>query len=146
VNSAAEALSYVAALDDLYRRVAAQPSDWTEREFAAWLEDLAGQYPEGIDRATARWIRRAVRQAAKLARYWSARPAAERPGDWRSAVDEALGSPGWAPSLEVARSGLEQHPDSELFDLVAARFRVVQFRPWLDGIGYEEWLASRPSP
>lgn len=141
MTSAGATLALVAALDDLYRRVVADPAAWSEPELAAWLEDLAGQHPEGIDRAAARHVRRAARQAAKLARFWRARP--DRPTDWRSAVDEALGSPAWAPTLELARLGLESDPDPELYEVVAARFRVVHFRPWLDGIGYEEWLAGR---
>jgi hypothetical protein len=100
---------------------------------------------EEVPRPVARELRRGSRQARKLARYWEGAAAGGRrvPDDWRGAVDEALGGRGWAPSLEVARHGLAAAPSPELFEEVKARFRVVHFRPWMEGLGYDEWLAQQ---
>ena len=62
--------------------------------------------------------------------------------DWRSRVDIAVGVPGWRPTLELAQIGLEAEPSEALFDEVAARFRVVHSRPFMDGIDYEAWSAA----
>lgn len=142
MTSAAAALTCVADLDDLYQRVVEAPDTWDAPALAGWMEDFGSQRAEELDRNTARSVRRAVRQAAKLARYWGARPDA-RHEDWQSAVDEALGSPGWTPSLDIARQALDAHPDPELYELVAQRFRVVYFQPWMDGMTFETWLAER---
>ncbi len=66
-----------------------------------------------------------------------------RPADWRQAVDAALGSRGWEPSLAVARLGLEREPSPALFEEVRRRWPQVHFAPWLEGVGYDEWRANR---
>ncbi len=138
--TAAEALSLVASIDRLYEAVASDPGSWDEPALAMWIEDVVGARDEPPDRGAVRLLRRSVRQARKLARYWED---ASPPADWRSAVDEALGSPGWEPTLSLARDGLDSEPTEELFELVRDRFRVVHFQTWSDGVEYEEWLAQR---
>ena len=138
--SAAAALGLVDAIDRLYETVVSDPGSWDEPALGLWLEDLATGREEPLDRTAARSVRRSVRQARKLARYWED---GDPPADWRSAVDEALGSPGWEPTLTLAQTALDDDPTLELFELVRDRFRVVHFQPWADGVGYEEWLAGR---
>ena len=85
-----------------------------------------------------------ARLAGRLARYWADPGRVERlPADWRQAVDAALGSTGWEPSLEVARMGLEAEPSPALFDEVRRRWPQVRFAPWMEGVTYQEWLAAR---
>lgn len=138
--TAGEALSLVESIDSLYQAVVADPGEWDEASLAMWMEDLVGSRADPVDRDAARSVRKSLRQARKLARYWTERIP---PLDWRSAVDEALGSPGWEPTLALARGGLDDDPTEELFDLVRDRFRVVHFQPWADGVAYEEWLGQR---
>jgi hypothetical protein len=137
-------LGVVAAMDALLERAAATPSSCDDELLAAWLQETLGALEPPVERALAREVRRAARLAGRLARYWAdpAR-AAQRPADWRQAVDAALGSTGWEPSLEVARLGLEQAPSPALFEEVRRRWRQVHFAPWQEGVTYEEWLAGR---
>ncbi len=139
----ADVLPLLAEFDGLYQAVASDPGSWDDSAFASWVDDVQHAHPQVADRAVAREVRRLLRQAAKLARYWTV-PGVAAPPNWRSAVDGALGGPGWAPSLAIAQLGLERRPDPELFDEVKARFRVVKFQPWLEGVDYAAWLASRP--
>lgn len=127
------------AVDELYRAVVTDPFAWDDEAFGAWIAELAGTSTPP-DRETARWLRRAVTQARKLARFWSS-PMAEahrRETDWRARVDVAAGPPAWRPTWELARAALEADPDEERFRQAEERFRLVHLRPWLDG-GYEEW-------
>ena len=97
-----------------------------------------------MDKAVAREVRRVARLAGRLGRYWSDPDRAGRlPADWRQAVDAALGSTGWEPSLEVARRGLEQEPSAALFEEVRSRWPQVHFAPWQEGVTYREWLSAR---
>lgn len=133
-------LGIIASLDRLYEAVVGDPTAWDDAAFAAWLDDFqAGMEPP--PKAVAREVRRAVRNARRLARFWSERATAS--GDWRSAVDVALGGRGWEPTLALARLGLEEAPSPELFAEAKRRFQVVHFRPWLEGVGFDEWLAGR---
>ena len=110
----------------------------------AWLQDLLGGLEPPVDKALAREVRRAARLAGRLARYWAGPGAGPRlPADWRQAVDAALGSTGWEPSLEVARLGLAQDPSPALFEEVRQRWRQVHFAPWMEGVTYQEWLSAR---
>ncbi len=135
-------LRLIAALDRLYEDVVADPASWDDGAFAGWLEGLEAEI-EPPSKAEAREVRRAVRHARRLARFWSQRPNA--PADWRSAVDMALGGRGWEPTLALARLGLEASPSAELFTEAKRRFQVAHFSPWQEGVDYEEWLAGRPA-
>lgn len=138
------ALAVVAAMDDLYRRAAAEPDAASEEMLAGWLEEVLVTLPAPVDKELARRVRRAARLAGRLGRYWADPDrAAHRPADWRQAVDAALGSRGWEPSLEVARLGLEAEPSPALFEEVRRRWPQVHFSPWMEGMGYEEWLRGR---
>ncbi|HUU61072.1 MAG TPA: hypothetical protein VMX37_01625 [Acidimicrobiia bacterium] len=137
-------LRVVAAMDSLYERAAADPAAGGDEFLAAWLEEVLGALPPPVDKELARQVRRAARLGGRLARYWAdPERAPRRPADWRQAVDAALGSRGWEPSLEVARRGLEVEPSPALFEEVRRRWRQVHFAPWMEGVAYEEWAQSR---
>jgi len=131
----------VRAVDELYRRVVTEPGSWNDDAFAAWIEGVADLRP---GREEARQLRRAVRAARKLARFWASGAAAPFAGeeDWRARVDLALGAPAWRPTLELARIALDAAPDPEVFAEVQARFRLVHHAPWLEGVEYAEWIAT----
>lgn len=136
-------LGLLAAMDALYEQAADDPAAGSAESLAAWLEEvLAGMGP--TDRELARELRRAARLAGRLARYWAdPAQAAHRPADWRQAVDGALGSRGWEPSLHVARLGLAREPSPALFEEVRRRWPQVHFAPWLEGMSYSDWLRDR---
>ncbi|MFH1331231.1 MAG: hypothetical protein ABIJ48_11335 [Actinomycetota bacterium] len=137
-------LGLVAAIDALYERTAADPAASGDESLGAWLQDTLGGLEPPVDKALAREVRRAARLAGRLARYWAdPERASSLPADWRQAVDAALGSTGWEPSLEVARLGLSQEPSAALFEEVRQRWRQVHFAPWMEGVAYQEWLAAR---
>jgi hypothetical protein len=128
------------AVDDLYRRVVDDPGSWRAGDFAEWAEEVGASAPT---REQLRLLRRCLRVAEKLQRYWADPPTTATAADWRSRVDIAVGVPGWRPTLELAQIGLETEPSEALFDQVAARFRVVHSRPFMDGMDYEAWSAAR---
>jgi len=137
-------LAVIAAVDALFERVAADPAACGEELLDTWLADTLGSLEPPVDRALAKEARRAARLAGRLGRYWSDPGRASRlPADWRQAVDEALGTTGWEPSLEAARIGLEREPSPALFEEVRRRWPQVHFSPWMEGVTYREWLAAR---
>ena len=139
-----EHLGVVAAMDALLARVAGDPAACSEELLGAWLQETLGSLEPPVDKAVAREVRRVARLAGRLGRYWSDPDRAGRlPADWRQAVDAALGSTGWEPSLEVARIGLEQEPSAALFEEVRSRWPQVHFAPWQEGVTYQEWLSAR---
>ena len=111
-----------------------------ERLLAEWAETVAES--TGNDREQAKVVRRAIRTARKLARYWAEHDAATLP-DWRNGVDEALGGRGWQAQLDSLRIALEQAPDPDLFDLVKTHHRIVHFSEWMEDVNFEEWLEGR---
>jgi hypothetical protein len=137
-------LGVIAAMDALFERVVGDPASCGDELLSAWLQDaLAGLEPP-VDKALAREVRKAARLAGRLARFWSDPDRSSRlPAEWQQAVDAALGSTGWEPSLEVARMGLDAEPSAALFDEVRRRWRQVRFAPWLEGVTYQEWLSAR---
>lgn len=137
-------LRVVAAIDALFERAAADPSAGADEFLAAWLEEVLVAVGTPVEKELARQVRRAARLGSRLARYWGdPERAPRRPADWRQAVDAALGSRGWEPSLEVARRGLEMEPSPALFEEVRRRWRQVHFAPWMEGVTYQEWLRER---
>jgi len=137
-------LGVVAAMDDLFRRAAAEPAAVGDEMLASWLEEVLGALPPPVDKEVARQVRRAARLAGRLGRYWADPDRApHRPADWRQAVDAALGSRGWEPSLEVARRGLEEEPSAALFEEVRRRWPQVNFAPWMEGVAFSDWLRER---
>ena len=129
-------MSLAASVDELYRRAVLEPGEIDDHGLAGWLEEaaLGGR----VDRAAARALRKAARNAARLARYWADRDPAALP-DWRNGVDEVLGASGWRPQLDLATAGLEAAPSPEAFEEVKRRFRAVHFAEWMEGLSFEEW-------
>lgn len=129
------------AIDGLYESAVSAPERWNDEAFADWAASVASDLP-GIDRDSARELRRAVRLAMKLQRFWSSSDAAAHAGesDWRARVDLAVGAPAWRPTLALARLMFEAHPSEETFTEVGDRFRLVNNQPWMDGATYAEWV------
>ena len=120
------------------------PAGVRDGDLLSWVGEALTALEPPVDRRVAGEARRVARLARRLAGFWSdPERIGRRPGDWRSGVDEALGSRGWQPTLDVIRIGLETDPSPELFDEMQFRFSMVHFRPWLEGIDYESYLASR---
>ena len=136
-------MSVIESLDSIYERVIADP-DVRESDLLSWVNEALYSLERPVDKRITREARRIARLGRRLAEFWS-RPEMQgkAPEDWRSAVDEALGSRGWQPTLDIIRFGLETNPTSELFDEMQYRFAVVHFRPWLEGIDFESYMASR---
>jgi hypothetical protein len=137
-------LALVQALDGIYEQVVADPAGVREGDLVSSAGEALSVMEPPVDRRIAREVRRVVRLARRLAEFWSEPDRAERmPADWRSAVDEALGSRGWQPTLEIVRLGLDGDPSPELFEETRYRFAIVHFRPWMEDVTYEEYLESR---
>ncbi len=141
--SAGRYLGLLASVDDLYRAVVTEPEGWTEQAFADWAGDVLGDVAD-LPRPAHRELRRCLQAARKLRGFWAS-PQAPSPGDgdWRSLVDVGLGARAWRPTLELARIGLDEVPDPELFDEVKNRFRVVHSERWMEGVDFAAWLAAR---
>lgn len=132
------ALDAVELVDALYRRAIETPDEIDDASLAEWMEDAFAAV--GHQREQAKPLRVAVRFARKLAARFGA-GVAHLP-DWRNGVDEALGSRGWEPQLDLVRHGLAAAPNAELFAAMKARHRAVHFNEWMEGVEYEEWRAS----
>ena len=132
--------SFAVGIDDLYRRAVEHPEEIDEPLLTEWAGSAAETTRH--DRDQAKVVRRAIRTARKLARYWIEHDPSALP-DWRNGVDEALGGRGWQAQLDTLRFSLDQTPDPEVFELIKERHRVVHFNEWMEGVTYEEWLESR---
>ena len=130
-------LALLREMDDLYASVTLEPGSWDDAAFADWVE-ARSQDAATLDREAVKIVKRAVRRSLRLQRYWLAKQTG--PEDWRMRVDEALGSAGWRPGLDLAEWGMRTHPDPELFEELGRRFRATNFRPL--PLSYEEWLAQ----
>lgn len=129
------------AVDRLYRRAVTAPSELDDAALAQWMEDVALAWEGGADKLVVRALRRAARNARRLAGYWASgdRDPARLP-DWRSGVDEVLGGAGWRPHLDLARHRLAADPSPASFGAVKDWFRAVHFAEWMEGVPYEEWV------
>lgn len=134
------ALDAVELVDALYRRAIETPSAIDDSSLAEWMEEAFAAVSHDRDQAKA--LRAAVRFSRKLATRFAA--AASHLPDWRNGVDEALGSRGWEPQLDLVRHALSSAPSPELFAAMKERHRAVHFNEWMEGVAYEEWLAERP--
>jgi hypothetical protein len=132
-------LSVVPLSEDLFRRAVTEPDAIDDRTLEDWMAEAAAAAGEPLSKGTARAMRRCVRDARKLAGYWSERDAASLP-DWRNGVDEALGSRGWEPLLDLAREALDADPTPEAFEEVKRLHRTVHFTPWMEGVAFEEFV------
>lgn len=138
-------LGLLSAIDSLYTRVIADPAAWGGQALGEWLEEILGSLDPPVDRTLATGMRRAARCAFRLVNHWGdPQRAGKAPVAWQGAVDAALGSRGWEPSLMVARRGLEVEPSLELFEEVRRLHRMVHLQPWMEGTSYLQWLASQP--
>lgn len=133
-------LRLLASLDGIYERVVSDPAKVRDADLLSWASEAMSVLDPPVDRKIAREVRRVVRLARHLSAFWAERTP---PEDWRSAVDAALGSRGWQPTLDLARWALEESPSAELFEEVRFRFAIVHFRPWMEGVAYEQYLADR---
>lgn len=134
-------LSLAAAVDDLYCDVVMGPDQWGDEAYSEWMASLTVD-SASIDRLTARSLRRAVRIATKLQRFWGS-PEAERyrsEESWEARVDIAIGIPAWRPALELAEQELEASPSLEGFEDVRRRFRTVNGMTWMEGVEYDAWM------
>jgi len=136
-------LRLLAVLDRLYEGAVTDPSTWTEQVIAEAAAEAMNDLEVPPPKSIARPFRVGTRRARRLSDYWADKGSSALP-DWRSGVDEALGSRGWEPMLDLAMAGLDAEPSAELFEEVQARFRLVHFQPWQEGVSFEEWMASRP--
>lgn len=137
MTTAGAVLSLLTEIDDLYASVTLKPDAWDDAGFAEWMEARSFNM-ERLDREAVKIVQRAVRRSQRLQRYWVEK--GEGPADWRMRVDEALGSAGWRPGLDLAEWGMRADPDPELFDELGRRFRATNFRPL--SVSYDEWLAD----
>ncbi len=131
-----------AMVDDLFRVAISDPLAVDDVMLAQWLGEAWTVFEPPVPKDPAAVLRKAVRLARKLARYWEEHDPTALP-EWRNGVDEALGAFGWEPQLDLVRWSLDESPDAATYEAVKERFRAVHFTPWMEGVGYEEWLAGR---
>ena len=136
--------SLAEAVDDLYRDVVMNPDRWGDEAYAEWMGNLATD-PGSVDRLAARSLRRALRIAKKLQRFWSSEEAKRYSTEesWEARVDLAVGIPAWRPALELAEKEFEASASPEGFDDMRRRFRVVNGTTWMDGVEYDAWVEQR---
>ena len=134
-------LSLAAAVDDLYRDVVMNPDRWGDEAYGEWMANLTVD-SSSIDRLSARSLRRAVRIATKLQRFWGSVDAERYRGEesWEARVDLAVGIPAWRPALELAEQELGATPSPEGFEEVRRRFRAVNGTTWMEGVDYDTWV------
>lgn len=131
----------VVAVESMYQGVVTDPLKWNEQAFIDWSESL--NWDGGADKVAAKHVRRAMRVAQALQRFWL--DASDR-GDlaWTSKVDLALGPRAWRPVLDLAQNHLLSDPSAESFGEVSRLFRLVNNESFLDGIEYSDWLGDQP--
>jgi hypothetical protein len=135
-------LSTLRSIDSLYESVVTDPDSWGEQAFGDWANDTLIEAAE-LPRDAIREIRRSLRSAQKLQAFWSSSASAVADhDDWRSKVDIALGPRAWRPTLELARTGLDDAPCEELFLEVQERFVVVNSERWMEGVSFDSWLTN----
>ncbi len=127
------------AVDSLYESAVMEPRSWNTQGIADWMESTSTDEP--LDPKAAKLLRRIVKTAERLQAFWLAD---SRVSDlsipWQSRVDLALGPRAWRSVLELASHVLDQEPTEETFDTVGAFFRLVNNRPWLDGMTFHQWM------
>lgn len=135
------ALDAVELVDSLYRRAVESPTSIDESMLAEWMEEALESISH--DRVQVKALRQAVRLARKMATRFELEP--RRFPDWRNGVDEALGTRGWDPQLDLVRNELASAPSAVVFDAMKERHRAVHFSEWMEGVSFEEWRADRES-
>jgi hypothetical protein len=131
-------------IDQLYDAAVTSPASLNDQMIQDWTEAVVGNYE--IDRVGAKYVRRCVTAARKLASFWAAQdPAIEHSMEWSSRVDLALGVRAWRPQMELAQHLLIEDPDPATYERAAQLFRIVNNQPYLDGMTYEVWLETSHS-
>ena len=134
-------MSLVDEVDNLYEQAVTSPESINEQMLTDWAEGIATGYE--VDRQGAKFVRRCLNNARKLAAFWADHEAnSDDPSDWPSRVDLALGIRAWRPQLDLARHLLEEAPSSEMYERAVGLFRIVNNEEFLDGMPYDEWLAQ----
>jgi len=135
-------MSVLDEIDNLYEQAVSVPESVNDQMLADWAEGVASGYE--LDREGAKYVRRSLNNARKLAAFWTERENrsdgdADDPEEWPSRVDLTLGVKAWRPQLELARHLLDVDPSSEIYERASALFRLVTNEEFLDGMSYEEW-------
>ena len=134
-------LTLLESLDHLFEQAVSDPDACDDATIASVAADVLNSLAEPPPREVVRAFNAGLRRARRLRTYWATRDV--EPPDWRMGVDEALGTQGWQPGLDLAKAALEAQPQPELFEEVKDRYRRVHFQPWADGESYEQWLSSQ---
>ncbi|MFV2000336.1 MAG: hypothetical protein ACC654_08255 [Acidimicrobiia bacterium] len=129
------------SVDVLYRGVVSEPGEWNDQRFEDWANSLGES--SALDKASSKYVRRVMTSARKLRTFWLSQPGSQE-DDWRSRVDLALGNRAWRPVLDLSMHELEKDPSYELFERTSDLFRSVNHEPYLDGIGFDAFLETRP--
>lgn len=134
-------MSLLDEVDELYRAAVLEPDRWSDQTTADWAESLS--MSDELDKVAAKHLRRIIRVAEKLQRFWADDPRkADGAIDWKSRVDIALGVRAWRPVLDLGSHLHEEQPDEEIFEVVAELFRVVNNAEWMEGMSYSEWRSG----
>lgn len=137
-------MSVVDEVDRLYEMAVTSPLSLNDQAIQDWSDGVSVGYE--LDRLGAKYVRRCLNSARKLASFWADRESRnEDPLDWHSRVDLALGVRAWRPQLELAQHVLDVSPSYETYDAAARLFRLVNSELFLDGMTYEVWLTARQS-
>jgi len=141
--TAAAYIGMLGAIESLYESVVTDPEAWGDQAFSDWAGDALID-ADTVPKQARREIRRSMRAAQKLRDFWmSGASRVPDHDDWRTRVDIALGVRAWRPLLDLARIGLEEAPDEELFEQVKERFVVVTSDRWMDGVSFDQWRITR---
>ena len=124
-------------VDALYAGCATEPNRWTDQAFADWSESVLAT--ADLDKEVARYLRRIVNAARRIAAFWGSDDTPTDADEWRSRVDIALGARAWRPQLDLALHLLDRDGDEASFTCAAELFPVVMHQPFLDGIDYATW-------
>ena len=128
-------------VDQLYEAAVVSQSSLNDQMIQDWSDGVASGYD--IDRLGAKYVRRCVNSARKLAAFWSVRDSdLDDPTEWISRVDLSLGVRAWRPQLELAQHLLATKRDELTYDRVVELFRIVNNGPYLDGMSYEVWCET----
>ena len=135
-------MSVVEEVDRLYEIAVTAPLSLNDQAIQDWSDGVSVGFE--LDRQGAKYVRRCLNSARKLASFWAERGSRnEDLMDWRSRVDLALGVRAWRPQLELAQHVLDVAPSYETYDATARLFRLVNNEPFLDDMTYELWLTGR---
>lgn len=132
-------MSVLDEVDSLYEQAVTVPASVNDQMLADWAEGVAGGYE--LDRQSAKFTRRCLNIARKLAVFWAEVPRSSgAASEWPSRVDTALGVRAWRPQLDLASHLLDVAPSEAIYERTVQLFRIVNNEEFLDGMSYDEWL------